>query len=124
MPNKSIKIIISLALAMAFHSLSAQVADSTLARLIEGGALLVDVRTAEEFATGHAEGSINIPVDELKMQLSKFEGQHHILVFCKTGNRSERAKTLLNAEGFEKVTNAGSWQDIARVLSAKENEEH
>lgn len=108
--------------ALAFHSLSAQVADSTLARLIGDGALLVDVRTAEEFAAGHAKGSINIPVDSLHLSLAKLEGDHAILVFCKTGNRSERAKNMLNEHGVENVTNVGTWQDIDRVLENKKNE--
>jgi len=86
------------------------------ARVAEG-AFLVDVRTPAEYAEGHVPGSVNIPLDRVPFQLHQFRNKKHIIVFCRSGNRSGMAKSLLQANGIAPVTNGGSWQQVKRRLS-------
>jgi phage shock protein E len=90
-----------------------------LANIVKSGAYLVDVRTPEEFAAGHVKGSVNIPLDKIPQNLEKFKGKSHIVVFCRSGNRSGQAKAFLNQNGFGNVTNGGTWQDIDTILNSK-----
>jgi len=69
-------------------------------------ALIVDVRSPQEFASGHFEGAVNIPVNELEQHLSEFEGKEQIVVYCRSGARSGNAKNILAGEGFTNVINA------------------
>ncbi|HEY4618880.1 MAG TPA: rhodanese-like domain-containing protein [Flavobacterium sp.] len=84
--------------------------------LIKKGAFLVDVRTPEEFAEGHVKGSTNIPLDQVVNQLAKFKDKEHIIVFCRSGNRSGQAKMILEQNGFKNVTNGGTWQDVNEAM--------
>lgn len=87
------------------------------ATLIKEGAFLVDVRTPAEFAGGHVQKSVNIPLDQVANQLAKFKGKNHIIVFCQSGNRSGQAKSILERNGFTNVTNGGTWREINNLMS-------
>ena len=84
-----------------------------LKQLIDEGAFLVDVRTPGEFAGGHVKGSVNIPLDSLQTQISKFKDKKHIIVFCRSGNRSGMAKNILEQNGFKNVVNGGTWDRVS-----------
>ena len=76
--------------------------------LVRGGALLVDVRTPQEFAQGHIEGARNIPVGELPTRLSELGEKHSaIVLYCRSGARSAKAKALLESSGYTSVANLG-----------------
>ena len=68
-------------------------------------AFIVDVRSPQEFASGHYEGAMNIPVNEIEQYLSEFEGHDQIVVYCQSGARSGNAKNILEREGFTNVIN-------------------
>ncbi len=85
-----------------------------LAGIIKEGALLVDVRTPGEFAAGHVNGSVNIPLDKVSSQLSKFKNQKNIIVFCQSGGRSGQAKAILEQNGFTNIVNGGNWNNVAQ----------
>lgn len=69
----------------------------------EGGVLPLDVRTPEEFAGGHLEGAVNIPVDKLEARLDELPRDQPLLVYSRTGNRSSRALDILRDAGFTQV---------------------
>lgn len=85
--------------------------------LIKKGAFLVDVRTPSEFNAGHVNNSVNIPLDSVEDNLEKFKNKEQIIVFCRSGNRSAQAKMILEHNGFENVTNAGTWEYVNHVLA-------
>ncbi|WP_298223921.1 rhodanese-like domain-containing protein [Flavobacterium sp.] len=91
---------------------------SRLSQLIKEDAFLVDVRSPEEFASGHARSSVNIPLDKIPEQLHRFKDKQNIIVFCKSGMRSRQAKALLEQNGIVNVTNAGSWENINRIINS------
>lgn len=76
---------------------------------------LVDVRSPAEFHSGHAQGAVNIPVDQLAIKLSngcKMNKDDDITVYCASGGRAGVAKTLLERAGFKKVVNAGGVANV------------
>ena len=77
--------------------------------LVEGGARLVDVRSPAEFDEGHIEGAVNIPVDALGERKDELEPREQpVVVYCRSGARSHRAKQQLEAAGFTQVHNLGA----------------
>ena len=84
--------------------------------IIEEGAYLVDVRSPGEFAQEHVKGSVNIPLDALPTQLTKFKGKKNIVVFCRSGSRSSMAKSILEKNGYSNVINGGTWEDVNQYV--------
>ena len=80
-------------------------------------ATLVDVRTPEEFAEGHIEGSINVPVGNLADYIEDLQplDRKGLIVYCRSGRRAARAISMLKEVGFENVTHMqgdmGGWYD-------------
>lgn len=69
--------------------------------------LLVDVRTAEEFASGHIPGAVNIPLQELEGRLAEVPADSPVVVYCRSGNRSAQAADLLHEAGYTQVYDLG-----------------
>ena len=84
--------------------------------ILEEGAFLADVRTPGEFAEGHVKGSVNIPLDKIPAELSKFKNRKNIIVFCRSGNRSAQAKAVLEQHGFANVINGGTWDQVNQFV--------
>lgn len=95
---------------------------NSILEAIDKGALLVDVRTPEEFMDGSVEGAINIPLDEIPERVEEFTGKGEIILFCQSGNRSEHAKMYLEHHDIEDLWNGGGWYDVDYLVSQnKEN---
>ncbi|MCL7927145.1 MAG: rhodanese-like domain-containing protein [marine benthic group bacterium] len=76
------------------------------ARLEEGTApVLLDVRSAEEFAAGHIPGAINVPYDEVPARLAEIVEHRdaELVVYCRTGRRAKIAEAALREAGFRQV---------------------
>jgi len=105
-----------LATMMAGHKAKVETpaASSTTAK---NEPLIVDVRTAQEFASGAFPGAINIPLDEIQKNINKF-GSHstEIIVYCASGARSAYGQKVLQQLGFTNVKNGGG---IAQMMSRK-----
>ena len=67
--------------------------------------VLLDVRGRDEFARGHLEGAVNIPVDELEWSLHLLPAGRRIIVYCAYGGHSMMAARYLDSRGYP-VTNA------------------
>ena len=74
-----------------------------------GQTLFVDVRTAEEFATGHFPGAINIPHEDIVRGIREYNlhKDQTLLLYCRSGNRSGLAESSLQSVGFSRVKNVG-----------------
>lgn len=84
--------------------------------LVKNGAKIVDVRTKGEFQVGHISGSVNIPLDTLKANLSKLDKNKPVIVCCASGMRSSSAKGILKSSGFNEVYNGGGWMSLQSKL--------
>ncbi|MDF1499160.1 MAG: rhodanese-like domain-containing protein [Anaerolineales bacterium] len=73
--------------------------------------LLIDVRTADEFVTGHIPGAINISVQSLPDRLNEIPTDKPLVVYCRSGNRSATATSILIDAGFSLVYDLGGIQD-------------
>lgn len=81
--------------------------------LISKGAVLVDVRTPDEFAEQHLDGARNLPLNELGRQLAALPKDQTIIVYCAVGSRSASAATMLARAGFD-VRNLGAMENWKR----------
>lgn len=67
-------------------------------------AILLDVRSPQEFNEGHLPGAVNIPLYDLEKQLNKLPNrQCLIIIYCASGHRSKQAKEKLEKIGYENV---------------------
>ena len=80
-----------------------------LPELKRKGALLIDVRSATEFASGNAPGTLNIPLQELGSRLAEIPKSTPVVLCCASGTRSGMAKLVLKKNGFQQVYNVGTW---------------
>jgi phage shock protein E len=87
---------------------------------VEAGALLVDVRSAEEFATGHLPGALNIPHGEILAGIAELgvDKNAPIVLYCRSGNRSGIAQTALESAGYSKLMNAGGYSALKPTWDA------
>lgn len=96
------------------------VQDNTkLKKIIDSGALLIDVRSAGEFATGNIKGSVNIPLDGLSHKVQVLRKDKPIVVFCRSGARSMAARSILEKKGFSNIVDGGSINTINKLINAK-----
>ena len=77
--------------------------------------LFLDVRTPEEFARGHIEGSVNIPVDEMRGRMSEIPRYRHVRLICHSALRSYIAGRILMQNGYECSHLAGGYRLYASV---------
>lgn len=86
--------------------------------LIKQGAIVLDVRSKEEFEGGHVKGALNIPVDVLSSNLKKLGNKDtYIIACCASGSRSGMAKNILRAAGYDNVHNGGGWHSLQNKLA-------
>ena len=79
---------------------------------------VLDVREDEEWAAGHIEGALHIPLGELPARLAELPGEQ-MLVVCKGGGRSGRACEYLGPQGHQVVNLAGGmrgWEEAGRPM--------
>ena len=92
-----------------FQNLFGKVNRDELKEMLDKGALLIDVRTRDEFNAGHAAKAINIPLQMLGQSANKLKGKNVITV-CKSGTRSAMAVTMLKKDGIN-AFNGGAWNN-------------
>lgn len=86
--------------------------------LLKGGALLVDVRTAEEFNGQRLTNAVNIPLDELKEKLPRTvpDKGRVLLLYCRSGRRSGLAEKRLHEMGYTNAFNIGSYTQAESIV--------
>ena len=88
------------------------------AELVKNGAIILDVRSKGEFASGHIKGAVNISVDTLRNNLSKLKDKNQpIITCCASGIRSASAKSILQSNGYIQVYNGGGWSSLQNKIA-------
>lgn len=85
------------------------------------GVMLVDVRSAEEFAMGSIEGAVNIPLDGSRAEFRNLPKDRTIVVFCAIGLRGYIAARVLMQLGYEVVNLNGGYRTYATAMAEQGN---
>lgn len=92
--------------------------DKSLPR--DGSVTLLDTRTPTEHSRGHADGFINIPVDELRERICELDKSKPVYVMCQSGLRSYIASRILSGNGFDAYNFAGGFRFYDAIRNDKE----
>ena len=84
-------------------------------KMINNGALIIDVRTPEEFSQGHLDNAVNIPYESISAEFTKqkIAKDQPVVVYCRSGRRSGIAQASLIELGYSKVHNGGGYEQLA-----------
>lgn len=84
-------------------------------QLIDDGAVVIDVRTPEEFASGHLADARNIDVqaDSFRAEVDQLDRDGTYVLYCRSGARAGAAGEMMLEMGFTDVANAGGFEDLA-----------
>jgi phage shock protein E len=116
-------LILALAITLLLYTLRKRLSGPAvdlgeLAAALGADALLLDVRSPGEFASGHLKGARNIPVGDLPRRLRDVGSKGRtVLVYCASGSRSGSARRLLEREGY-RVIDLGSQRHAERAIQA------
>lgn len=102
------------------NTATSEVSLSTFETDVASGTPLIDVRTPEEYKDGHIQGSLNLPLDTIKAgAVPEAEKQEKIYLYCRSGNRSAEAKSILEKSGYTNIVDLGGMNEVV-ALGAKQ----
>jgi phage shock protein E len=81
----------------------------------EQSGTVIDVRTEDEFASGHlqlADHNFDVMSGEFEQKLDSLDKNNTYYLYCRSGNRSGKATKMMKQRGFEHVHNIGGYQDL------------
>ena len=83
--------------------------------------VVIDVRTAQEFQTGHVEGALNLPHDSIAQEIAKAKvaKDDHVILYCKSGRRADVAMGTLKGLGFSNIENYGGFEQAQKRLQKR-----
>ena len=84
----------------------------------ENPGVVIDVRTPDEFASGHlrkADHNFNVMSGELEQKLDSLDKNKTYYLYCRSGNRSGKAAQIMKQNGFEDVHNIGGFRDLVKA---------
>lgn len=101
-----------------FKSMFTTEKNPVITKAIENNAILLDVRTEHEFAEGSIPGAINIPLGSLGGAMGRLKNKKPVIVFCRSGNRSQMAVQLLKQMQVNEVIDGGGIQNMKQYINA------
>ncbi|WP_394495975.1 rhodanese-like domain-containing protein [Shewanella sp. ENK2] len=103
-----------LALVLSTVSIADEMPPAVAWDKINNGAMIIDVRTEQEFAADHLDGAINIPFELVLKQLTKqkLDKDTAIVLYCRSGRRSGIANNDLVEAGFTQTYNGGGFEQL------------
>ena len=96
-----------------------EVSIDDLAREIENGSYVLDVREDDEWAAGHVPTAHHIPLGELEARVAEVEDGGRVFVICRSGARSQKGADILFNNGIDAVSVAGGtmgWIESGRAV--------
>ena len=72
-------------------------------RASETALVVIDVRTPDEYASGHIPGAVNIPFDQVAQRIAEIDAPHGVALYCMIGPRARKGESALLAAGYEKI---------------------
>jgi phage shock protein E len=112
-------ITVALLIAYIFLRRKGQISAEQAVAALKQGALLIDVRDPAEYSTGHLNGAINMPLQEIDSLIAVHakDKDQVLLLHCQSGTRSSMAKNKLNALGYTRAYNLGSYDRAAHIVN-------
>ncbi len=88
------------------------------AATLQSGGVLLDVRSPEEFASGHLRGALNIPHDRIAEEIAAAvpDKSAQVILYCRSGRRAGTALNTMKAMGYGNVSNFGGLEDARERL--------
>jgi phage shock protein E len=111
-------ILMLLALAYMYMKRSGQISSKEAVEYLRNGAMLIDVRSVNEFESGHILQAHNMPLDriDLLVPTAVRDKNKVLLLHCSTGVRSGMAKKKLEEMGYKNVFNLGSYDRAGKIV--------
>ena len=88
-------------------------------QLFASNPIIIDVRTPQEFESGHVESAINIEWQDIALVENSTNKDIRIFLYCRSGNRSQKATDILIDIGYKDVINLGSVKEASEFLNKK-----
>ncbi len=86
--------------------------------LLKNNAVILDVRSKNEYASGHIKGSKNIPLNAISANLKVIgKKDRPVITCCASGMRSASARNILKNLGYTNVHNGGGWKNLQQKIS-------
>jgi hydroxyacylglutathione hydrolase len=86
--------------------------------------VVIDVRTREEYVTGHIPGAVNVPFDQVAQRIDEIDAPNGVALYCMVGPRARKGEAALLAAGYEKVLHLegglAAWQEAGLPVEATE----
>ena len=99
-----------------FGFFSQQETIDEIQKYLKKDAVILDVRTKEEWDEGHIEGAEHIVLNTIPDHIDKIKGfQKPIIAVCKSGGRSQSATDYLSQNGLD-IINGGPWENVAQFI--------
>ena len=121
--NRTTILVIAAIVAVIFMmNKSGQISAKDALEKLKNGALVIDVRSAGEFTSGHLAKAINIPLDEIETAVPKRvkDKSQVLLLHCASGMRSGMAKSKLIVMGYTNAFNLGSYGRAEKIVNGKD----
>ena len=114
------RLLLALSLILPLSACQADTPPLTLAAIQSGSHMLIDVRTSEEFAAGHLQGARLIPHYRIGAEISAVAPDKNtpIVLYCRSGRRSNIARQTLLQLGYTQVVDAGGYEQLKADLAA------
>lgn len=102
--------------AQATQSVASKTGTLSSKPVAKARGIWIDVRTPEEFRSGHLQGAINIPVQHIRSAIMAVSPDKNaaLHLYCRSGRRGEAALQELKALGYTNITNHGGYEDLLR----------
>ena len=120
MDTRLVIALVIVALILFLRKRSGQIPAQQASELLSQGALIIDVRSPDEFASGSLPGAINLPHGEIGERITSAapNKDHPILLHCLSGARSGMAQSRLKTLGYTQVHNLGSYARASSILAS------
>jgi phage shock protein E len=114
-------VVLAVAVGYIYLKRSGQISQKQAVEYLKSGALVIDVRTPNEFSVGHLMPAENMPLDRIDVLVpSAIRNKDKVmLLHCTTGIRSKVAKKKLEALGYKNVYNLGSYDRAEKIVSQR-----
>ena len=91
-------------------------------RIFDQDSLIVDVRTPDEYASGHIKNAVNIPFNTILEDIKYFapDKERTIVLYCQTGSRADLIEKKLKYMGYKNIINARKYKDLKKLEATLE----